>query len=142
MHQMNVTTESRFRLETSAPSPQLLPSLSDLAVDDALAASFPASDPPAWNSGVARLVPVETPTSNGFRLPAVLDGALAEAAGVVYVSRSSDSDWTLRTALVWVVLAAGIALLAPLAILLVGLPIALAVRGLLEVVLWSLSAMG
>jgi hypothetical protein len=29
----------------------------ELAMDDALAASFPASDPPAWNPGVARPIP-------------------------------------------------------------------------------------
>jgi hypothetical protein len=45
---------------------------------------------------------------------------------------------TLRSALVTVVIAAGIALLAPLAVLLVGMPIALAVRVLLEIVLWIL----
>jgi hypothetical protein len=31
----------------------------ELAVDDALEASFPASDPPAWNPGVARPAPVD-----------------------------------------------------------------------------------
>jgi hypothetical protein len=45
---------------------------------------------------------------------------------------------TLRSALVTVVIAAGIALLAPPAVLLVGMPIALAVRVLLELVLWIL----
>ena len=29
----------------------------ELAIDDALEASFPASDPPAWNPGLARVVP-------------------------------------------------------------------------------------
>ena len=32
----------------------------ELTVDDALEASFPASDPPAWNPGVARPTPVDT----------------------------------------------------------------------------------
>ena len=32
--------------------------LSELAMDDALAGSFPASDPPAWNPGLARPLPV------------------------------------------------------------------------------------
>jgi hypothetical protein len=33
---------------------------SELAIDDALAGTFPASDPPAWNPGVARPSPVAT----------------------------------------------------------------------------------
>jgi hypothetical protein len=33
---------------------------SELAIDDALAGSFPASDPPAWNPGMARPIPVDT----------------------------------------------------------------------------------
>jgi len=32
----------------------------EVAMDDALAASFPASDPPAWNPGIARPIPVDT----------------------------------------------------------------------------------
>ena len=31
----------------------------EVAMDDALAASFPASDPPAWNPGIARPIPVD-----------------------------------------------------------------------------------
>ena len=52
-----------------APSSRLLPAgervvvrrerQSELAIDDALAGSFPASDPPSWNPGMARAVPVD-----------------------------------------------------------------------------------
>lgn len=31
---------------------------SEMAIDDALSGSFPASDPPAWNPGMARPIPV------------------------------------------------------------------------------------
>jgi hypothetical protein len=31
----------------------------EVALDDAVAASFPASDPPAWNPGIARPIPVD-----------------------------------------------------------------------------------
>ena len=125
-------------LQTSTARKELHFRPSDLAIDDALAASFPASDPPAWNSGFASLVPVEMPPPSGFRPAAAHDGTAAGSAGVIYVSSPPDSEMTLRSALVSVVIAAGIALLTPLAVLIVGLPIALAVRGLLEVLLWIL----
>jgi hypothetical protein len=124
MRYMNTPDESRFRLEASR------------AIDATLAASFPASDPPAWNSGFASLIPVETSSPIGRRLPGVGDGPVARGPGVIYVSRPSESEWTLRSAVIGVLFASTIALLAPLAVLLVGLPVALAVRAVLEVVLW------
>jgi hypothetical protein len=51
-------------------------------------------------------------------------------------------DLTLVQALLSLSGAVGLALLVPFAILLVGLPVALAVRGLLEVVLWLFRAIG
>jgi len=58
------------------------------------------------------------------------------------VWRPYDSVRAPLQALVSVAGAAGIALLVPFAILLVGLPIALTVRGLLEVVRWLFPAIG
>jgi hypothetical protein len=51
-------------------------------------------------------------------------------------------DLTLVQSLLSLSGAVGLALLVPFAILLVGLPVALAVRGLLEVVLWLFRATG
>ena len=61
--------------------------------------------------------------------------------GVIDMSRPYGSQRTLLQALTSFAGAAGLALLAPFAILLVGLPIALAVRGLLEVLLWLVPAL-
>jgi hypothetical protein len=55
--------------------------------------------------------------------------------GIIDVSRPS-AERTFFQGLVSLAGAAGIALLAPFAILLVGLPVALAVRGLLAVIGW------
>lgn len=63
-------------------------------------------------------------------------------SGVMYLSRSEGSDGPLLLqALASAASGAGIALLAPIAVLLIGIPIALAVRGLLEVVFWLSPAM-
>ena len=115
---------------------------SELAIDDALAGSFPASDPPAWNPGMARPIPVVTFRNDAedIRPSEVRDETTAP--GVIDVSRSHGSKRTLLQALVSLAGAAGIALLVPFAILLVGLPIALAVRGLVEVFVWLFPAIG
>jgi hypothetical protein len=55
--------------------------------------------------------------------------------------RTQQSEGSLLAALTSVTGAAGMMLLVPFVILLVGLPIAVAVRGVLEVVLWLFPGM-
>lgn len=71
------------------------------------------------------------------RFEAIADtAARAVASDVLDVSRPSSGDRTFLQSLVSLAGAAGIALLFPIAILLVGLPVVLAVRGVLEVIGW------
>lgn len=110
------------------------------AIDDVLADSFPASDPPSWNPGITRLhfdgdlahrasrpIPRTDAGEGGNGLSDVID-----------VSRSTRGGRTFLQGLVSLGGAAGIALAVPFVTLLIGLPIALAVRGLLEGVGWVL----
>ena len=103
-------------------------------IDDVLADSFPASDPPSWNPGVARPDPVVSPFGHEVALAAASTADTGRASRGVDVSRSAER--TFVQGLVSFAGASGIALLVPFAILLVGLPVVLAVRGVLEVIGW------
>lgn len=110
------------------------------ALDQVLADSFPASDPPSWNTGIVRpgkRVGVE-PQAERFEAIANT-AARAVASDILDVSRPSGGDRTFLRGLVSLAGAAGIALLVPFAILLVGLPLVFAVRGVIEVIAWIAS---
>jgi hypothetical protein len=99
-------------IEAEAPHGQGVPR-SERAVDLILANSFPASDPPPWTPGIARPgipVIVRRTTRTG-------PGLLLQGVG-------------------FLIGAVGIALLFPVAILMIGLPVAATVRGGVEVVRW------
>ena len=105
------------------------------ALDEVLADSFPASDPPSWNPGIIR------PHPDGFAraaAPAQEGHERLHMADVIDVSRPARGERTFLQALVSLFGAAGLALLFGVAILLIGLPIALVGRGVLEAVGWLL----
>jgi hypothetical protein len=110
------------------------------AIDDVLADSFPASDPPSWNPGVARLH-FDGDLAHGAsgQTPRTDAGEIGNGlSDVIDVSRPARGGRTFLQGLVSLAGAAGIALAVPFLILLIGMPIALALRGLLEAVGWVL----
>lgn len=112
------------------------------ALDQVLADSFPASDPPSWTLGVAQpALSVYTGSAESADETA-MENSDGEAAtitrDVIDVSLPRPKRIFLQ-ALASLAGAAGIALLVPFTILLVGLPIALAVRGVAEAIAWLLA---
>ena len=110
------------------------------AIDDVLADSFPASDPPSWNPGITRLhFDADLAHRASGQIPRTAAGESVNGlSDVIDVSRPTHGGRTFRQGLVSLAGATGTALAVPFVILLIGLPIALTVRGLLEVVGWVL----
>jgi hypothetical protein len=112
------------------------------ALDQVLADSFPASDPPPWTLGVARRD--SEPDAIPRRL--VADSARAEVArpgalvnDVVILGGGSRGGRTLIQRLATLAGAMGVALMVPVAILAVGLPVVLLVRGIVEAITWLMT---
>ena len=112
-------------------------SAAEQALDQVLADSFPASDPPSWNPGIALLDPAGGLERQAERPERIADTAASTgASGIIDVSRPGSADRTFLHGLVSLAGAEGIALLVPFAILMVGVPIALSIRGVLELFGW------
>ena len=103
------------------------------AVDSVLADSFPASDPPSWTSGIAHPPPEGETTSVEVMAP---ERRAVGGAKIDVIDVSVTDGRTFLKGLVSLTGVAGIALLVPFVILLIGTPIALAVGGVVEAASW------
>lgn len=109
---------------------KLRSTLTAQAIDDVLEGTFPASDPPAWTPGMARPAPVTAQPRRG----AAPDDTNRAGNGVVDVSRPARGGEAVAPALVSLAGAMGLTLVVPAVVLAVGIPVAIAVRGVLEAV--------
>lgn len=102
------------------------------AIDDVIANSFPASDPPSWNPGIARLAPLNREPAG----PAATIGrGVAGAIDVLDVSLP-PTERSFIQLLISLAGAVGVVLMVPFVILLIGLPFVLALRVLLNAISW------
>jgi hypothetical protein len=135
---LRVGTASEVRwaeLESDARQQRLA---AERALDSVLADSFPASDPPSWTLGITRPQPERQATNDEAVAPDDSRVALV-SEDVIDVSRPATNGGTFGKGLVSLAAAAGIALLVPLIILLIGTPIALAVQGVVAATSWVLA---
>jgi hypothetical protein len=98
--------------------------------------SFPASDPPSWTMGVARRAAIDPAAGVAAARVTVRTTTVVAPVNrdVIDVSVPPDRRGLLRRAFVGSMGAVGIALLAPVVILLAGLPVVLVVRAVVEVI--------
>jgi hypothetical protein len=129
------TEVRRAELEFEARQQRLA---AERALDSVLADSFPASDPPSWTLGIARPQPEHQATNDETVAPHDSRVVLV-SEDVIDVSQPATDRGTFVKGLVSLAAAAGIALLVPLVILLIGTPIALALRGVVAAVSWMLA---
>ena len=107
------------------------------AVDSVPADFFPASDPPSWTLGITRPSPDRHATNHETVAPE--DSAAVVREDVIDVFGPATDGRTFLKGLVSLAGAAGLALLVPFVILLIGMPLALAVRGVVEAASWALA---
>jgi hypothetical protein len=124
---VRVVEPALFRLTTS-------PAIGarERKVDDVLADSFPASDPPPWTLGRAPASPVDS--TDVESADTTRDNAPAWSSLTTVVVAGGQK--TARQWLATVVGGVAAAMMIPLGILLIGIPIAVATRTLIEVAAW------
>ena len=133
---------SDLRLVTSAH--QQARYAAERALDQVLADSFPASDPPSWTLGVAQPAPsgsTESAQSADETAMENRNGEPVKVKGDVIDVSLPRTKRTFLQVLASLAGAAGIALIVPFVILLIGLPVALVIRGIAEAVDWLLARM-